>query len=123
VSLLKKGVTILASPLSPCKHDFLRGHVPVGFRTATVIPIHKGKGKKSSDPASYRPVSLLPALSKVFEVGVKGGLVKHLGGVNRLQNSQFGFRIGRSSTSAIVASHGQWHKAARKRTHYGHHGL
>jgi len=24
VSLLKKGVTILASPLSPCKHDFLR---------------------------------------------------------------------------------------------------
>ena len=92
------------------------GKVPLGFKTGTIIPVFKGKGKKISDPSSYRPVSLLPALSKILEMVVKSDLVRHLKKVNGLPNSQFGFRTGRSTTGAISAAHAQWHRA-RQRGH------
>ena len=106
ISVLKKGVDMLASPISHLINMSLAtGRVPVGFKTATVIPIHKGKRKSISDPASYRPVSLLPAMSKILEVAVKEDLMKHLSAINGLQNSQFRFRPKRSSTAAIAAAH------------------
>ena len=63
---------MLASPIPHLVNMSLSsGKVPAGFKTALVIPIHKGKGKKVSDPASYKPVSLLPAPSKFLEVTVQ----------------------------------------------------
>ena len=117
VSILKKGSKVLASPIAHLINMSLAsGKVPLGFKTGTVIPIYKGKGKRCNDPASYRPVSLLPALSKILELVVKSDLVKHLKEVNGLPNSQFGFRTGRSTTGAISSAHAQWHRA-RQRGH------
>jgi len=114
VSILKKGVGILAAPIARLVNVSLStGIVPRGFKTAIVVPIHKGKGKKTNDPASYRPVSLLPAMSKILEIIVKEALEKHLAKVNGLPNSQFGFRPGRSSTAAIATAHALWHKAVQ----------
>jgi hypothetical protein len=109
VSVLKKGVEVLASPIAHLiNRSLASGVVPSGFKIGCVIPIHKGKGKSTTDPASYRPISILPALSKVLEAVVKSDLEGHLAVVDALPNSQFGFRAGRSSTAAIATSHAQW---------------
>jgi hypothetical protein len=109
VSVLKKGVEVLASPIAHLiNRSLASGIVPDGFKSACVIPIHKGKGKNTADPASYRPVSILPALSKVLELVVKADLESHFAKVGALPNTQFGFRPGRSCTAALATAQAKW---------------
>jgi hypothetical protein len=63
-SVLKKGVEVLAGPISHLvNRSMAEGRVPANFKIGRVHLIHKGKGKPLEDPASYRPVSILPVLS------------------------------------------------------------
>lgn len=76
------------------------GVFPDVLKTARVVPIYK-KGD-SADFNSYRPVSLLPSVSKVFE---KLMLQKFFSFVERnetISTVQHGFIGGRSTTSAIL---------------------
>ena len=41
--------------------------IPDSWKTSIIVPIYKGKGKLKTDPNNYRPVSLLPAMCKLFE--------------------------------------------------------
>eukprot|EP00117_Sycon_ciliatum_P004732 scpid93857/ scgid8973/ Probable RNA-directed DNA polymerase from transposon X-element; Reverse transcriptase len=45
--------------------SFRSGAFPTAWKSAVVVPIYK-KGPRT-DPANYRPISLLPAISKVCE--------------------------------------------------------
>jgi hypothetical protein len=68
--ILKKGVEVLAGPISNLVNCSLaEGRVPKAFKMGKVFPVYKGKGKAREDPTSYRPVSILPAMSKVLEIG------------------------------------------------------
>ena len=40
---------------------------PSSWKTSIIIPVYKGHGKSKSEPNSYRPVSLIPSVCKVFE--------------------------------------------------------
>jgi hypothetical protein len=60
------------------------GRVPEAFKVGKVFPVFKGKGKAREDPASYRPVSIRPAMSKILETSVKSDLEAHLARVNEL---------------------------------------
>jgi hypothetical protein len=54
VRVLKLGADILASPITRFVNVSLSTCiVPKDFKTALVLPIHKGKGKSLLDPASY----------------------------------------------------------------------
>jgi hypothetical protein len=115
MSVLKKGIDVLASPIAHLiNRSLASGVVPSGFKIGCVIPIHKGKGKNTTDPALYRPISILPPLSKVLEAVVKTDLERHLAVVDALPNTQFGFRAGRSSTAAIATSHAQWLRGSQQ---------
>ena len=104
---LKLGAPVLSDPIGHLVRQSLRtGIVPAGFKVASVRPLHKGKGKDIKAPTSYRPVSILSVLSKVLEKVVHESLVEHL--VPLLPPAQFGFRPGRSTTSAINYTHGAW---------------
>ena len=46
------------------------GTYPSLFKDAFVVPVFKGGRKDRQDPASYRPISVLPALSKVLETDI-----------------------------------------------------
>ena len=39
---------------------------PTKWKIAKIVPLYRGKGSKL-DPKSYRPVAILPILSKVLE--------------------------------------------------------
>jgi hypothetical protein len=108
-SVLKKGVEVLAGPISHLVNRSLaKGRVPEAFKVGKVFPIFKGKGKAREDPASYRPVSILPAMSKILEKSFKADLEDHLAKVNGLPGAQYGFRPRRSCTSALAHAHSRW---------------
>ena len=80
--------------------SIVTGIFPNQWKHATVIPIYK-KGDKLN-PANYRPISLLPILSKVLEKTVAAQLLIHLHEFNLLSNYQFGFRPNLSTENALT---------------------
>ena len=40
---------------------------PSSWKKSVITPLYKGGGKPKSDPSSYRPISLMQVLAKVFE--------------------------------------------------------
>jgi hypothetical protein len=59
-------VEVLARQISHLVNRSLaEGCFPKAFKVVMVFPVYKGKGKPREDPASYRLVSTLPAMSKV----------------------------------------------------------
>ena len=64
--VLKRTAEVLAPCLSVVFRRLLRlGSFPACWRQANVTPIPKGKS--SSSVADYRPISITPVLSKMFE--------------------------------------------------------
>ncbi len=64
-SVYGKGVRLLSDPIKHLVNMSLAaGKVPVALKTGIIHPVYKGHGKNRADPASYRPASILCALSK-----------------------------------------------------------
>ena len=78
-----------------------QGIFPDSLKHATVIPIYK-KGCPQN-VSHYRPISLLPFMSKIFEKCMLNRLNFHASSCNIFTTSQFGFRKGRSTQDAILA--------------------
>ncbi|GBP87774.1 Probable RNA-directed DNA polymerase from transposon BS [Eumeta japonica] len=66
-------------------------YFPSVWKEAEVIGIHK-PGKPRDLPASYRPISLLSGLAKLFERVLKTRLSNHLFGKGLIIDEQFDFR-------------------------------
>jgi hypothetical protein len=93
VSVWKKGIEVLACPVAHLVNRSLAlGVAPKDFKRAIVHPVYKWSSKPRAEPGSYRPVSVLTALSKVLEVVVKEDLEAHLDNLGALPNTQHGFR-------------------------------
>ncbi|GBN98671.1 putative RNA-directed DNA polymerase from transposon X-element [Araneus ventricosus] len=80
---------------------FKHQYFPKSWRIAIVIPILK-PGKDPTDPSSYRPISLLPTLSKVTEHFILTQLNEHLNNNNILIPYQFGFKPKLSTTHQLL---------------------
>lgn len=72
------------------------GYFPSVWKLAKVIPVLK-PGKDPSVPKSYRPISLLSALSKLFEKTIQTRILFFIDENGVLPEEQFGFRKGRST--------------------------
>ncbi len=109
VVVLKHLAPIIAAPTAHLvRKSFELAMVPLGFKKATIIPLHK-RNKPPNLASSYRPVALLPALSKVLERVVLRQVSTHLAPL--LPPTQFGFRPRRSTAAAIAYAHGSWSAA------------
>lgn len=73
---------------------------PTSWKCARVIPIPKVRNPKT--PSDFRPISILPFLSKAFERLVKIQMSAHLETHSLLTQHQSGFRSGRSTTTALL---------------------
>ncbi|GBP67634.1 Probable RNA-directed DNA polymerase from transposon BS [Eumeta japonica] len=71
------------------------------WKEAEVIGIHK-PGKPRDLPASYRPISLLSGLAKLFERVLKTRLSNHLFGKGLIIDEQFGFRPAHSCPQQVL---------------------
>ena len=71
------------------------GKLPLQWKTSKIIPIYE-KGPRASD--NYRPISLLPAFTKILEAIINRQLYEHLVCNDLLSPYQSGFRRGDSTT-------------------------
>lgn len=92
-----KGIEYLVSIFNPC---LKLQYFPMSWKSAKVIPIQK-PGKPFNNPNSYRPISLLSSISKLFEKIIKINIDKHLSGSNILPKEQFGFRRHHSTSHQV----------------------
>ena len=65
-TMLKNTATSIAPIVTQlCNMSIRSGIVPESWKTSVIVPIHK-QGD-SANPGNYRPISLLPIISKVLE--------------------------------------------------------
>ena len=100
VTIMKQLHDILCFPISELINlSFTKAEFPDVLKEATVVPVFKrGDCKVVSN---YRPISILPVLSKLFERAFADRLVDFCGKFGILSVRQFGFRKGTSSQDAI----------------------
>ena len=108
--LLKKLIHVIKLPLCMIiKRSLFEGVYPDLLKIATVHPLHKGGDKMLTD--NYRPISLLPVISKVLEKLVFNRVTNYLEKNNVIYAKQYGFRRGHSTTDAIFNLVGEILKA------------
>ena len=74
------------------------GIFPNVWKTANIIPIHKTGPKE--DVNNYRPISILPTVSKIMEKWIHLKFMNYLNDNKLLHEKQSGFRAGHSTESA-----------------------
>ena len=92
--------SILLIMISLYNASLATGYFPVPLKTAIIVLIPK-PGKDPTDPANYRPISLLELLGKIFESILNDRLRDHLEDNSLITSNQFGFRQQRSTQSVI----------------------
>ena len=76
------------------------GYFPNAWKQAKVVMLPK-PGKDLTKPTSYRPISLLPAMGKIFERIVASRLSAFLEKVDYFDENQAGFRKKRSTVDQL----------------------
>ena len=95
--LVKLCAILISDPLSKLfNKSLISGKFPSSWKKACVTPIFKHKGS-NSDPTNYRPISLLPILSKVLEKLIFNKLYEHLMTHSLLTERQSGYRSGHNT--------------------------
>jgi hypothetical protein len=94
------GARDILGSLSHLFNCCIRGcHFPAFFKVARIMQVFK-----SEDPtefSNYRPISVLPMLSQVFERVLEARLLEFLDLQGVINPGQYGFRVGHSTAMAI----------------------
>ena len=99
--MLKLSASIIApSIVKLINHSFNTASFPQRWKTAKVSPLFKGGD--SEDLNNYRPISVLPVLSKVIERHVHDSLSSYLCENNLIYSKQSGFRKLHSTETALI---------------------
>ena len=67
-----------------------------------MVPVFKGKGEDPTEYSGYRPVSVLPVLSQLFERVIRVRLAAFLDRHRVIIPGQYGFRSGHSTAMAVL---------------------
>ena len=100
--LLKKIANIIKPALALIINQSLcTGIFPSKLKIAKVLPLYKNKGDCHLFD-NYRPISLLPTISKIFEKVVHKQLYEYFTENNLFYKSQYGYRKGHSTELAAL---------------------
>lgn len=84
-----------------CNLCFSKGVFPAPLKESIITPVYKGGDR--DEVGNYRPISVLPAISKIMERLINSRLQNYLNRFNILSGAQYGFRSGRSTEDAVNA--------------------
>ena len=88
---LKDGASVIALTVTFLVNLSLSiGIAPCDWKMAQVVPVYKSSGHESMD--NYRPISILPVMSKIMEKAVNVQLQRYLQRFDLLSPFQAGFR-------------------------------
>ena len=97
---LKDAISMVKAPIANIVNECMEGgHMEEQLKQAIVRPIFKNGTK--SDTGNYRPISLLPVISKVAERHVGDILTGYLRSKNILDIRQFAFQKGKGTTDLL----------------------
>ena len=100
-SLIKDASQYIAAPLAYIINLSLSsGIYPAQWKNAKIVPVYKSGSVSELD--NYRPISILPAISKIAERLVHDQLAKFLEDSSLLSPTQFGFRSKYSTSLAVT---------------------
>ena len=99
--LLKQMKTHLQKPITYIINQSLRnGTFPNKLKIAKILPIYKKDNEHYLD--NYRPISILPAISKIFEKAIFLQIHTFFKEHNLYTENQYGFREGHSTEHATL---------------------
>ena len=104
--LLKDCAMYIATP--PCyiiNQSISTSMIPTIWKYVKISPVFKSGG--SSGPGNYRPISILPVLSKILEKAIHEQLMNYLETENPLCNRQYGFHRKRSTKMSATLFYNQ----------------
>ena len=87
--------------ISPKKKTYFHFRFQNFLNNLVILAFHK-PGKDKLFPQNYRPISLLPKLSKIFEKIILNRIKIHGKENNTVMQEQFGFREGRSTVHQLA---------------------
>ena len=100
-SIMKQCVEYYIKPLTfLINMSITQGTVPNELKIAKVIPLYKGEDIQLIE--NYRPISILPYFSKIFEKVIFRYVIEFIEENNILYEYQFGFRKNHSTSHAII---------------------
>lgn len=99
--IIKSLASILIRPLTVLYNKCIsEGHWPDDFKITKIIPIHK-KGD-TDDANNFRPIAIVPILSKILEAIIKEKLMSYFESKKLLSTAQYGFRSNKSAINALT---------------------
>ena len=105
--VLKITANIIAPSLTYIFNISLQSGIYVDdWKLAKIIPIYKSEDRKKCE--NYRPISILPVISKVFESEIFSQLYEHLNENTLLSDRQCGFRPKYGSNAALLEMCDLW---------------
>jgi len=104
---LKSANTVVAKWLAELFNRCINEDVfPDSLKIACITPISKIRNPQS--PSDYRPISVLPTLSKVFEKHLYQRVYSFLTENNAIAKWQYGFRTNHSTDLAITTLYDEY---------------
>ena len=82
------------------------GCFPALWKTSNIVPVPKSNNHHV--PSNYHPISLLPILGKLIEHHIHFLITEHLSSCHPISESQWGFQVGKSTVSALLATTHDW---------------
>ena len=115
-SLFKDMRHVLADPIAQLINiSYQTGIFPSSLKIACITPIFK-QGEKTI-LNNYRPISVLPVLSKIFERSLSNRLICWMSRHAILSSHQFGFRKGKSTVDALISLTEYIHNGLNAKSH------
>jgi hypothetical protein len=114
--VIKDNAELFTDFLHPCINECFESSLfPAFLKNANITPIHK-KGSKNFK-GNYRPISILPNVSKIFERPIFNQMGTFFEKI--FSNYQCGFRKGYSTQHCLLAMLEKWKMAVDKNKSFG----
>ena len=116
--LLKLGATSIVEPVTYLINlSLATGMFPNAWKNARICPVFK-RGD-TTNPSNYRPISILPVISKIIERAVFDQIYPFLSENNMIYKYQSGFRPQHSTLTALINITEDWYEAIDKGNYVG----